>query len=357
MALQLRCEPELPSIVLPHTLQDFMPPAVDSIGQLSPRNYEFFQHSSEVPFSPDRRDYSPAAAWLLSDCAFLAYSNRSIERDVEDEIRPALSRLFREPPELKVFIGSAYCWNRMAPDDRIQCYVAHNGSWGVVAFRGTLPNSMSNWLTDAEFVLEAETGSSSVRVHRGFKAALDCLWEQDDQCGLERYLNDQLAKYPNLKLWFTGHSLGAGLAALAVHRLQRAQALYTFGSPKIGNRAFVDEMNRLRVPHFRIVNHRDIMTTLPTLHSFEHCGVPKYLQHPGSFKRNWRWLLATLGFGKKANDGGHLHGLFDNMSKLGHGFQEHVGILRACLDHCPIFYSKNLWNKMVRSITPRTDNH
>ena len=74
------------------------------------------------------------------------------------------------------------------------------------------------------------------------------------------------------------------------------------------------------------------------------------MQHPPSFKRTLRWLLATFGLEKK-NNGGDLLGLFDNMSKLGQIFQEHVGILRACLDHCPIFYSKNLWNKMVRSIS------
>jgi hypothetical protein len=142
MAVQFGSEPELPSFVLPHTLQDFMPLAIDSIGQLSSRNYEFFQHSAEVQVSPDQRDYGPAAARLLSDCAFLAYSNRSVQYEVEDEICPALSRVFREPPALKVFIRLAHCWNQTVSDDGIQCYVAHNRSWGVVVFRGTLPNSI-----------------------------------------------------------------------------------------------------------------------------------------------------------------------------------------------------------------------
>ena len=70
------------------------------------------------------------------------------------------------------------------------------------------------------------------------------------------------------EIYFTGHSLGGGIAlciASAVYRklqLQKTKIrVYTFGSPRIGNGAFVSSISDLR--HYRFVNGNDIVETLP----------------------------------------------------------------------------------------------
>ena len=82
MALQVRSEPELPSIVLPHTLHDFMPPAIDSVGQLSPRNYEFFEESVEQegcarPVEPVTSQYCQMAHRTNMAALFNSYESDS----------------------------------------------------------------------------------------------------------------------------------------------------------------------------------------------------------------------------------------------------------------------------------------
>ena len=72
------------------------------------------------------------------------------------------------------------------------------------------------------------------KVHRGFKAALSEVWTS-----LEKHISNLHRN--NLKIWLTGHSLGAALATLAADRLGNAQGLYTFGSPRIGDRDFKNQ--------------------------------------------------------------------------------------------------------------------
>ena len=58
------------------------------------------------------------------------------------------------------------------------------------------------------------------------------------------------------------HSLGAALATICASRLD-AHELYTFGSPRVGNRAFVKEMKNDGIQHYRFVNNNDIVTGVP----------------------------------------------------------------------------------------------
>jgi hypothetical protein len=91
-----------------------------------------------------------------------------------------------------------------------------------------------------------------------------------------------------MPIFITGHSLGAALATLAAARclrdvaLKNCQplALYTFGSPRVGDKVFGTDLKGMF--HCRIVNDEDIVTTVPPTVSIP--GLPAY-QHVGQMHR------------------------------------------------------------------------
>ena len=78
-------------------------------------------------------------------------------------------------------------------------------------------------------------------------------------------------KSPNAKVFVTGHSLGGALATLAIPDILKNThftnpeniVLYTFGSPRCGDRNFAKSFEDLRVRHWRIANTEDLATMLP----------------------------------------------------------------------------------------------
>ena len=151
-----------------------------------------------------------------------------------------------------------------APRTDGQAYVAWNNSYGILAFRGTEPDSWKDFLTDARFKLVTWNGKG--RVHRGFAESFEELWSES---GLGRFMHAD-AQRP----WIiVGHSMGAGLATLAASRFPGTYSLYTFGSPRTGNREFAQSITR---PVFRFVNQSDPVVDVPPyvrgLDIFDHCG-------------------------------------------------------------------------------------
>ncbi|MBD2243474.1 lipase family protein [Nostoc sp. FACHB-888] len=78
-------------------------------------------------------------------------------------------------------------------------------------------------------------------------------------------------KSPNAKVFVTGHSLGAALATLAIPDILKNThftnpdniVLYTFASPRCGDKNFAMSFQKLGVRHWRIANTEDFVTTLP----------------------------------------------------------------------------------------------
>ncbi|MEH1941477.1 MAG: lipase family protein [Nostoc sp.] len=78
-------------------------------------------------------------------------------------------------------------------------------------------------------------------------------------------------KSPNAKVFVTGHSLGGALATLAIPDILKNThfknpdniVLYTFASPRCGDRNFAMSFQKLGVRHWRIANTEDFITTLP----------------------------------------------------------------------------------------------
>jgi pimeloyl-ACP methyl ester carboxylesterase len=124
----------------------------------------------------------------------------------------------------------------------------------VLAFRGSDPVTLPNWLTDVVTRL-VERDEYDGRVHQGFSSVLRRSWNQVEQV---------LAAAEGKPLFLTGHSMGGALAVLTACRLAKGgrapMATYTFGAPRVGDRAFCAGY---ALPTYRVVNRLDLVPEMP----------------------------------------------------------------------------------------------
>jgi triacylglycerol lipase len=129
-------------------------------------------------------------------------------------------------------------------------------------------------------------------VHEGFAGALDGVW---------KHIAPVLADLEG-PVFYAGHSLGAALATLAAVRRAPA-AVYTFGSPRVGDARFAAAAATL--PIYRVVDDADLVATVPPEQlGFSHAGelhriVPKL----GPFRLSLLvWLQRLIGPAKPLAD-------------------------------------------------------
>ena len=170
--------------------------------------------------------------------------------------------------------------------DGAQAYRFMNKSDIVIACRGTQPNEFNDIRADLRAVpVMAETVG---KVHLGFKNEVDDLWPM---------VCEDINRKANIKkdLWFCGHSLGAAMATIMASRCLHNQELndplelYTYGSPRVGWRKYV---NSLGIVHHRWVNNNDIVTGVPLwLMGYVHHGDKHYLNAYGKVRNPSGWQL------------------------------------------------------------------
>ncbi|KAK7310340.1 hypothetical protein RJT34_07798 [Clitoria ternatea] len=79
----------------------------------------------------------------------------------------------------------------------------------------------------------------------------------------------ELYKGETLSITMTGHSLGAALALLVADDVSSCGpevppvAVFSFGGPRVGNKAFGEKMTGQNVKVLRIVNSQDVITRVP----------------------------------------------------------------------------------------------
>ncbi|MGA8146568.1 MAG: hypothetical protein WB870_03210 [Gallionellaceae bacterium] len=136
----------------------------------------------------------------------------------------------------------------------------------VLVFRGAEQN-FKDYLTYLEIGASLLDGNK-LDVHAGFREALDSVWSEIDLAPARL----------KCQIFFTGHSMGAALATLAAAR-HAPSPVYTFGSPRVGNQAFVDSLRT--VPIYRTVDDQDVVTTVPSeARGFRHAGTELLLHAP-----------------------------------------------------------------------------
>ena len=159
--------------------------------------------------------------------------------------------------------------------DGAQAYLLKGADAHVLSFRGTEVTQKSDVLADLKAGKNVEACGG--KVHVGFKGEINKVWPA---------ITVALANID--AVYVTGHSLGAAMATIAASRMQtKVLALITFGSPRAGNREFV---NSLAVEHYRVQNNCDDVTKVPfKLMGFAHHGTHKYMNFNGEFRDLTPW--------------------------------------------------------------------
>lgn len=170
----------------------------------------------------------------------------------------------------------------------VQAFWAETDNLVIIAFRGTEQDNPIDWATDiaASFQVNHEFLPFWRRnVHKGFEQSLAVIapW-------LEQKVNALFENNPNahkIPIFLTGHSMGGALATLvmttwlernlvvAPQKRLNLKAVYTYGTPRIGNLNFATHFTQLATTEpvglYRIVNKRDFVTKAPCI-DYNHFG-------------------------------------------------------------------------------------
>lgn len=275
----------------------------------------YFRAKIDIPFTPCANEYSLATAWWLSEVSRCLYvysapdryadpmpNTRKVDFHCQKEKQnqsaagqDAENRQQEEPGDLRICHleqaglqvlrifknGNAECIictrksdkrsncpgyadiSQQSEDETVCEITEEDQNFTILAFRGT--KGLEGWISNLDlFQVEWENGGL---VHRGFQKDFMEIWGD-----VENALKSTEPPY-----LFTGHSLGGALATLAAS-LFPPDALYTFGSPKVGDMRFVQNLSGF--PIYRVVNGKDLVPTLPPSRipfDFSHAGEGIYM--------------------------------------------------------------------------------
>ena len=153
----------------------------------------------------------------------------------------------------------------------------------VLAFKGT--SSAENVRTDLDVIKTVHEPKRKVQVSKGITKKISVprtpmvhrgFWKSWKKKGFDERIKRLVKRYIDtyhadsddpVELHVTGHSLGGALATLAAFDLTQQfrvdTTVYTFGQPRVGNRAFATEYNATVIKHFSVANGHDPVARVP----------------------------------------------------------------------------------------------
>lgn len=176
---------------------------------------------------------------------------------------------------------SSYCvsridqWNCTScdPSVKLEYVIEENGSKAIqgydtvtntifTAFRGS--SNVHNWIENIRIRKIAPYNSSSIKIEKGFYNAYNFVKPQ-----IIENLGVLKNKYKTKDLLITGHSSGAAMATLMSYDIMTAIQEYNikyfinFGSPRVGNKEFVESFNSYNITSYRVTHYYDMVPHLP----------------------------------------------------------------------------------------------
>ncbi len=156
-----------------------------------------------------------------------------------------------------------------------QALLASKDEHSILAFRGTEPENLGDWTSDLNIVKKRTLFG---HIHKGFLKA----WEDI----AEDVITEVKSQADEGKfIWVCGHSLGGGLAQIATVYLEGVvDYLYTFGSPRVGNKVFVKTLHNTVGDNniYRVINNCDFVTRVPPrIGGYKHAGELVYIDNDG----------------------------------------------------------------------------
>ncbi|RPH50456.1 MAG: lipase family protein [Desulfobacteraceae bacterium] len=219
----------------------------------------YFDLTAVKEFEIHVKGYSAVNAWWLSELSRLVYRHGK-ERKGEAPVR---EDILKEAgfSEIRTFIreGNHFCSLIVSERD-------NSSFFAVLAFRGT--TGIEGWFSN--FNVAQTPWDEGGLVHSGFMYDFLQLWDE-----VEEALSSL-----DIPVFYTGHSLGGAFATLASSK-RPPEAVYSFGSPRVGDSVFADSLRHNRL--YRVVNNQDIFTTVPLsgipldyCHAGEQINLPDY---------------------------------------------------------------------------------
>ena len=152
-------------------------------------------------------------------------------------------------------------------DTQAYVWVSRSSRTATIAFRGT--QTVTDVVHDLDYrAIPLDEGRPNVLLHAGFRNKFASIQSNALEVLLDsEHLFD--------KVIYTGHSLGGALATVAAPIVadwldDKQHHCLTFGSPRVGNQAFVDWFGRSIDVNIRITNEKDPIPSLPFEDLFRH---------------------------------------------------------------------------------------
>jgi len=156
-------------------------------------------------------------------------------------------------------------------------YIAYSETEILVVFRGTA--SQENIWKDIQFFMSPYPGVDGAYVHFGFLTYYLTVAAQ-----VKAAVKRVRAKFPDLPIVTSGHSLGAAISALCSVDLVDSGfsgvKAYSFGQPRIGNEVWTNYVNEKVPVDWRVVNQEDYVPhILFTSVGYRHLATELWFQH------------------------------------------------------------------------------
>lgn len=211
-------------------------------------------------YNANFQDYTQLASFQIEEDILENYFSFSSDRgnmmskvlhDAESRVRTIVRNIAQRRHRTPLFVGFAIASDK--------------GS--IIAFRGT--QTQLEWWQNLQATQQPyfnpATGEQHGYVHAGY------LQLMRNQIG-DLLLNAVRRLDPNLPCYVTGHSLGGAVATLAaieialnVPKIRPQLQLYTYASPRIGDRTFAEVHSQLIPNSYRIVNSSDSVPLVPPI--------------------------------------------------------------------------------------------